>query len=608
MEREQILIQLRSLNQVSKTLIRCKSQEEAIQVALQEVREKLNVQVASIFLFSKDGVLKRFGIDGVDREGNPLPASWLADETYKPDESFSGKAVPPTGLDLLDSTYGEPQYSNNIMRDFPDMKYGKEYQDTLGYLRCGISVPLNGLNRTFGTLEVLNKSDSNGFQNEDLSWLMLISTTVSKIISDFGRRKNLEEYNKITQEIISLGAEHKFNQNEFTKILESIADDLVSDLTPYKVCILRIKNKNNELEIVKISTTNDICGERDNKPVKVVDGIVGQVFKTNTAEYINDIENYKKPYFNKTWIEKNSLKSHACVPLSIEDNVVGNISVYTGYKHEFSDSDKSFLRTISFLTAAIIYIVQYKEELSKERIELENEKREFHNKVYAQGFDTNLKSFLHEYKNELIDISYNLQKLLSDSGKSNREKERIVSEQIEWIDRRIEGIRSEFESESSVPTAIDINDLVRKAAKFFDLASRDIEVVIIPDKTIPIIEVDETKFKQIIHNLIANAIEAIEKAKPKKAKIFIKTFIVTSDSIEYIQISIEDNGSGIPNEIKDEVFKKGFSTRKSEGGTGMGLYVVSEILREHGGRIYYDSTVGKGTTFFVNIPLKWYQS
>ncbi|MCZ8162204.1 MAG: hypothetical protein O9275_16020, partial [Microcystis sp. LE19-196.1B] len=66
MEREQILIQLRSLNQVSKTLIRCKSQEEAIQVALQEVREKLNVQVASIFLFSKDGVLKRFGIDGVD--------------------------------------------------------------------------------------------------------------------------------------------------------------------------------------------------------------------------------------------------------------------------------------------------------------------------------------------------------------------------------------------------------------------------------------------------------------------------------------------------------------------------------------------------------------
>ena len=83
---------------------------------------------------------------------------------------------------------------------------------------------------------------------------------------------------------------------------------------------------------------------------------------------------------------------------------------------------------------------------------------------------------------------------------------------------------------------------------------------------------------------------------------------MTSDGIEYIQISIEDNGSGIPNEIKDEVFKKGFSTRKSEGGTGMGLYVVSEILREHGGKIYYDSTVGKGTTFFVNIPLKWYQS
>ncbi|MFM7793413.1 MAG: hypothetical protein ACKO90_36785, partial [Microcystis panniformis] len=71
---------------------------------------------------------------------------------------------------------------------------------------------------------------------------------------------------------------------------------------------------------------------------------------------------------------------------------------------------------------------------------------------------------------------------MNDSGKSNREKERIVSEQIEWIDRRTEEIQSEFESESSVPTAIDINDLVRRAAKFFDLASRDIEVVIIQTK------------------------------------------------------------------------------------------------------------------------------
>jgi signal transduction histidine kinase len=64
---------------------------------------------------------------------------------------------------------------------------------------------------------------------------------------------------------------------------------------------------------------------------------------------------------------------------------------------------------------------------------------------------------------------------------------------------------------------------------------------------------------------------------------------------------------GIANEIKDKIFKKGFSTRKSEGGTGMGLYVVSEILKEHGGKTYYDSTVGKGTTFFVNIPLKRHQ-
>lgn len=607
MEREQILEQLHSLNEVSKTIIRCESQEQAIQAALKEVRQRLKVQVASIFLFSKDGVLKRFGIDGVDREDKPIDSSWLTDETYNPGESFSGKAVPSTGLNSSDSTYGKPQYSNNIVKDFPGMKYVNEYNDMLGGLRCGISVPLDGLNRTFGTLEVLNKSDQSGFQAEDLYWLMMIRTTVSNMVSDFGKRKELEEFNKITKQIISLEAERRLNQNEFQKILGSIADDLVSDLTPYKVCILRTKNQNNELEIVKVSTTDDIsCEGRDDKPVKVGIGIVGQVFETNTPEYINDITNYQKPYFNKGWIEENGLKSHACVPLFIEGNVVGTISVYTGYKHEFSHTNKSFLTTISFLTAAIIDMVQNKEELRKVKIQLEREKREFHNQVYTQGYDTQIKGFLHEYKNELIDISYNLQKLLSTSGKGNKEKERILGEQIEWIDRRTEAIRSQFAAECNVSKAVNINDLIKKTANFFDLDNGGIEIAIILDKAIPIIEVDETKFKQIIHNLIANAIDAIEKANPKQGKMTIKTYIVTSNSIEYIQISIEDNGVGIPNEIKDEIFKKGFSARRSQRGTGMGLYVVSEILREHGGRIHYDSTVGRGTTFFVNIPLKRY--
>lgn len=634
MGRERILEKLGSLNEVSKTLIRCESQELAIKVALKEVRDKLHVQVASIFLFSKDGVLKRFGIDGEDKNGksitpfNTISIIWLlireinclagilfllkslAVETHEPSKSFSGKAVPPTGLDSLDSTYGEPQYSNNIIKDYPNMKYEKEYKDMLGALRCGISVPLNGLNRTFGTLEVLNKSDESGFQTEDLYWLMLIGTTVANLISDFGRRKKVDVYNNITKKIISLEAEHKFNPDEIKGILGLIAGDLISELTPYKVCILRTKNENNELEIIKIATTNDISVEgRDNNPVKVGRGIVGKVFETNEPEYIPDIEKYDKDkYFNGGWIKENGLRSHACVPLSVEDKVVGTISVYAAYKHEFSETNKSFLKTISFLTAAIIAIVQHKEELSKKRIELEDEKRKFHNLVYALNCDATLKNFLHEYKNELIDISYNLQKLLSGSSKSNKEKERILHEQIKWLDDRAEQIKFEFNSNSeSSAVPVDINELIKKAAKYFDYTERDIDITIIPDRAIPIIEVDETKFQQIIHNLICNAIDAIKKANPKKGKITIKTCIVTSDGIEYIQISVEDNGAGIPNEIKEQIFKKDFTTRKSDGGTGIGLYVVSEILREHGGKIYHDSTVGKGTTFFVNIPLKWYQ-
>ncbi|MGB5770840.1 MAG: hypothetical protein WBM32_13385 [Crocosphaera sp.] len=122
-------------------------------MALAEVHKQLKVQVASLFLFSKDGTIKRVGINGIDKEGNWIDNSWFPDEQYAPGESFSGRAVPPYDAE---SGYGEPQYSNQLEQEY-SMINAYRYKGKLGELKCGISVPLNGSYRTFGTLEVLNK-------------------------------------------------------------------------------------------------------------------------------------------------------------------------------------------------------------------------------------------------------------------------------------------------------------------------------------------------------------------------------------------------------------------------------------------------------------------
>ena len=139
MNTEELRRELKNLNDLSKNLMHCQSIDEVVTMALAEVRKHLNVQVASLFLFSKDGTIKRIGIDGIDKDGNTIDNSWFTEEKYEPGESFSGKAIPPYDAE---SGYGEPQYSNDLEKDY-SMNNGDRYKEKLGDLRCGISVPLN---------------------------------------------------------------------------------------------------------------------------------------------------------------------------------------------------------------------------------------------------------------------------------------------------------------------------------------------------------------------------------------------------------------------------------------------------------------------------------
>jgi two-component system NtrC family sensor kinase len=71
-----------------------------------------------------------------------------------------------------------------------------------------------------------------------------------------------------------------------------------------------------------------------------------------------------------------------------------------------------------------------------------------------------------------------------------------------------------------------------------------------------------------------------------------------------VEIRFQDNGEGIPEEIRSKLFEPFFTTKTVGGGTGLGLSISYGIVEEHGGRIEVDSTVGEGTTFTVVLPLE----
>jgi sensor histidine kinase regulating citrate/malate metabolism len=91
--------------------------------------------------------------------------------------------------------------------------------------------------------------------------------------------------------------------------------------------------------------------------------------------------------------------------------------------------------------------------------------------------------------------------------------------------------------------------------------------------------------------------EAVLKVKKGKRKIYFSIF----DESNRVFVTVKDTGPGIPDEIKDRVFEKGFTTKKDEDG-GYGLYLVKSLVESYNGEIYFDSVLGRGTEFTVNLP------
>ena len=110
---------------------------------------------------------------------------------------------------------------------------------------------------------------------------------------------------------------------------------------------------------------------------------------------------------------------------------------------------------------------------------------------------------------------------------------------------------------------------------------------------------DSERIKQVITNLIKNAIIAVE---PKKGKIEV----VMKETPSEIKISVKDNGMGIPKEKQKDLFKKFYQVdttlTRERGGSGLGLAICKGIIDNHGGKISVESEIGKGATFTFTIP------
>ena len=134
-----------------------------------------------------------------------------------------------------------------------------------------------------------------------------------------------------------------------------------------------------------------------------------------------------------------------------------------------------------------------------------------------------------------------------------------------------------------------MNDLVS-----LYLSNEKVELILNTELEEAPIEADKGQIIRMFNNLIQNAIQAIGQKNDGKIKMSLK-----KEELFY-QIEIDDNGKGIPENIKLMIFKPNFTTKST--GMGLGLAIVNKIVSNHGGTIRYETEKEKGTVFTVLLP------
>lgn len=235
--------------------------------------------------------------------------------------------------------------------------------------------------------------------------------------------------------------------------------------------------------------------------------------------------------------------------------------------------------------------------ISKELQEMEEQKGEF------------VALASHQLRTPPTIVKYDSEYLLSgEAGKLTRTQKKYVEEIAHANQRMVDIIRAllnvsrmEMGTYSIRPEEVDVCAILKSVVGEFRPAvkAKQLKVTATCAK-IPTIQADPRLVRIVLQSLIANAV----KYTPAKGRMSIDVHVTESEAF----IEIRDTGFGIPYDVQDKIFTKMFRADNARlhdpEGTGLGLYIAHSIIERVGGKMWFESTEGKGSTFYFSLPRK----
>lgn len=230
---------------------------------------------------------------------------------------------------------------------------------------------------------------------------------------------------------------------------------------------------------------------------------------------------------------------------------------------------------------------------------------------FVNNFSELSEDFIEEIEEELdktVDSSEreNIKELLEDV-KSNLGKIRHHGSRADSI---VKSMLMHSRGGAGTVEPTDLNALIQEYSNLAFHGMRanknpiNVDIKLDLDKTLGLISLNAEDFSRVILNLIKNAFDAMRDkismvGSDYKAKLEVRTKSIPNR----VLVEVEDNGPGVPEEIRDKLLMPFFTTKKGTEGTGLGLSITHDIIKSHQGTLKIESTVGEFTRFSIELPI-----
>lgn len=471
-----------------------------------------------------------------------------------------------------------------------------------------IVVPLKSRNKVIGVYSI-ESEQKDDFDEEDIDVMSAIADQAVIAI------ENARLYNSHAESIKRLSNLYDSGKAINTSLqLDKILKALI------KISSKELKYDSTAIVLIKkgrlyIKTGLGLSEEvMDSYNSEIGEGVCGKVAETGKPLIVNDISKF--PFYIKIG-EHSHTKSELAVPIKYGRTIIGVFNIESNKLNAFDENDLLFVSALAEQAAIAMKNAElYREigefnKLLEKRIDISTKNLQGANKelIKLNRIKSDFVSTVsHEFRTPLTSIKGYVSLVLDeDIGPLNEQQKEflsIVNKENDRLTNLISDMLDIQKIESGkMPynfKEFNIYNFMEDCKKEFKQLEKKNNAIITVDiaENIPVLQADEDKMKQVVTNLVSNAL------KFSNTRPIIK--INVRNEREYVQIDVADNGIGITEGDFPKLFHKfqqiDTGSNRKVGGSGLGLAICKSIVETHGGEIGVRSKVGKGSTFSFTLP------